>query len=291
MSDRGGRLTPYAYVAPALVVFAAFVLWPLGEGVRLSFTDWDGLTPSQWVGLDNYKAVFTDAVIRSAFLHALTLILFYSLLPIAFGLLLASTLSRRRLRGLSAYRAVLFLPQAVSTIVIGITFRYVYAPDGPLDTALQAIGLGGVTQDWLGDPTWALPAIGLIGTWQMTGVCIVLFLAGVQRIDPELYDASRVDGASPVREFFSITLPQLKPEIGVAAALTFIAALRTFDVIYVTTRGGPGTATAVPSFEIYRRAFTTAEVGLAAAIAVVLAVAIAMGVLLLVRTFERRRDR
>jgi raffinose/stachyose/melibiose transport system permease protein len=282
-------LTPYLFVLPALTLFALFVVGPMVRGVVVSLEQWDGVTPARWIGLSNYTSLLHDSLFWQSFAHAGILLIFYGLIPIAMGLLITALLSRRPIRGLPFYRAILFFPQAVATVVVGVTWRWIYAPDGPLNRVLELIGLGSLQRAWLGDSSSALYSVGVIGSWQMTGVCMVLFLAGVQRIDPALYDASRVDGASGMREFFDLTLPSLRPELSVAAALTFIAALRTFDVIYVTTRGGPGVDTYVPSFTIYERAFTTAQVGSAAAIAVVMTLILGAGVLAIIGLFEWRR--
>jgi raffinose/stachyose/melibiose transport system permease protein len=155
-------------------------------------------------------------------------------------------------------------------VVVAVAWRQIYAPDGPLNQVLRAIGLDGLARAWLGDFVFALPAVGFIGTWVQMGLCIVLFLAGVSKIPRELYEAARLDGAGPVREFFAVVLPALRNEISVALTLTVIAALRNFDLVYVTTAGGPGTSTTVPSYEVYRRAFEIGQVGSAAAVAITL---------------------
>jgi raffinose/stachyose/melibiose transport system permease protein len=178
-------------------------------------------------------------------------------------------------RGLAAFRTILFLPQVVALVVVAVMWRMIYAPDGGLiNEALRAVGLGALAQNWLGDFNLALPAVGLIGTWVMYGLAMVLFTAGVQKIPQSLYDAARVDGAGPVREFFAVTLPGLRGEVAVALTLTTIAALRNFDLVYITTGGGPGNSTTVPAYEVYRRAFESGEVGGAAAIGVCLAAVI-----------------
>ena len=268
------RLVGYLYVLPALVVFGAFLLWPILRAVSLSFYEWDGLTQGTWVGLENYRGVLTDPVLRAPFVHALVLVVFFSVLPIVAGLALAGLMSRAQLRGLGFFRTVIFLPQVVATVVVGIAWSAIYAPAGPLNDTLSAVGLGGVTTAWLGDETWALPAVGLVGTWVFSGLCVVLFLAGLAKVPPELYEAARLDGAGPVREFLAVGLPALRGEIAVAAVLTVIAALRTFDLVYIMTSGGPSNSTTVPSYEVYDRAFVEGEVGSAATIAVVLTVLI-----------------
>jgi raffinose/stachyose/melibiose transport system permease protein len=261
------RRIGYLYAAPAFVFFAAFVLAPLGHSFWLSLFEWDGVTLGTWVGLDNYGDVVSDPALRRAFLHALVLIVFYALLPVAIGLLLAGLLARVRVRGLALFRTVLFLPQVIAMVVVAVMWRMIYDPrDGALNELLRAIGLGSLAQSWLGDFDLALPAVGLVGTWVWYGLAMVLLTAGVQKIPPSLYDAARVDGAGMVREFFAVTLPALRGEVAVALTLTTIAALRNFDLIYITTRGGPGDATSVPAFQVYSRAFETGQVGSAAAL-------------------------
>jgi raffinose/stachyose/melibiose transport system permease protein len=284
------RRVGYLYLFPAGSIYAGFVLFPLGHSLLLSFYRWDGITAGTWIGLENYRALLADPGIRSAFSHSLVLIAFYSLLPVAIGLLLAASASRMRVKGLAAYRTVLFLPQVIPMVVVAVVWRAIYAPQsGSLNQALRAVGLDSLARAWLGDFTWALPAVGLVGTWVQFGLCMVLFIAGVQKIPTSLYDAAKVDGAGPLREFFAVTLPGLRNELAVALTLTIIAALRNFDLVYVTTRGGPGNATSVPAFEVYNRAFLTGEVGSASAIGIALTVIIFAITFAVSRIEERRR--
>jgi raffinose/stachyose/melibiose transport system permease protein len=164
---------------------------------------------------------------------------------------------------------------------------WIYGQNGPINEGLRAIGLGGLARSWLGDFNLALPAVGLIGTWVMFGLCMVLFLAGIQKIPQSLYEAARVDGAGRMREFFAVTLPALRGELAVALTLTTIMALRTFDLVYVATSGGPGSSTTVPSWLVYQNAFATGRVGLAAAVAVVLTVIIFAVAFLITRLVDR----
>lgn len=269
------RKQAYLYILPALALYGLFVVVPLLHSAWLSLFEWDGITDPQWAGLANYRDLAGDPEIRGAFVHSLVLIAFYSVLPVAIGLLLAAALSRARVRGLTAFRTVLFLPQVIPMVVIAVIWRWIYAPDmGPLNEALRGLGLDSLARPWLGDFSLALPAIGAIGTWVQYGLTMVLFIAGVQKIPISLYEAARIDGAGPLREFFAVTLPGLRYEIAVALVLTMISALRNFDLIYLTTQGGPGTATTVPAIEVYRRAFQTGEIGSSAAIGVTLAAVI-----------------
>ncbi|WP_166348280.1 carbohydrate ABC transporter permease [Phytoactinopolyspora limicola] len=265
------RRLAYLYILPAVAVFATFIGFPLVRSATFSFYEWDGLGSSTWVGLANYTAVFSDPTLRGAFFHALVLIVFYAVIPVSLGLLLAATMMRaRRMRGLGLFRVLIFLPQVVPMVVVAIAWRQIYGPEGPLNSLLRGVGLDGLARPWLGDYTWALPSVGLVGTWVGTGLCFVLFLAGMAKIQRELYEAARLDGAGPLREFFTITLPSVRGELAVALTLTVIAALKTFDLVYVMTSGGPGNRTAVPSYEVYRHAFLIGEVGTAAALALVL---------------------
>ena len=210
------RRIAYLYLLPGFVVFALFVLAPLAHSAWLSLFEWDGVTAGTWVGLENYKAIVSDADLRAAFLHALILVVFYAALPIAIGLLLAAAMSRTRVRGLAAFRTILFLPQVIALVVVAVMWRMIYAPsDGLINKGLGLVGIG--PQNWLGSFSLALPSVGLIGTWVMYGLAMVLFTAGVQKIPQSLYDAARMDGAGPVREFFAVTLPGLRNEIAVAA--------------------------------------------------------------------------
>ena len=260
------------------------------DGAWISLFNWDGITPRTWAGLANYRALLHDGDVHSAFLHSVVLVAFYSLLPVTLGLGLAATLSHTRVRGLTAFRTIVFLPQVIAAVVIGVAWQWVYDPSGPLDAALRAVGLGSLSRAWLGDFGVALASVGLIGTWVTTGLCLVLFLAGIQKIPASRYEAARVDGAGPVKEFFAVTLPALRGELAVALSLTVIDALRAFDIIFVTTKGGPGSATTVPSLLIYQRAFVSGEVGSAAAIAVVLALIIFTFAVVITRLVEGQAE-
>lgn len=268
------RNVGYLYVAPALLVFGLFLLWPIARAVWLSLFEWDGLGLGVFVGLDNYVEVLTDPELQAPFGHALVLVVFFSLIPVTVGLVLASLMGRARLRALGFFRTVLFLPQVVAMVVVGIAWQTLYQPAGPLNDALGAVGLGGLARPWLGDPSWALVSVGFVGTWVTSGLCLVLFLAGLAKIPRELYESARVDGAGPVREFFAVSLPALRGEIAVALTLTIIAALRTFDLVYVMTSGGPGGRTRVPSYEVYDRVFVKSDVGTGMTVAVLLTVVI-----------------
>ena len=261
----------YLYILPAFVLFAVFLGVPAVQTAQYSLFRWNGIGPSTWVGLQNYAELFTDSVLRSSFLHAGVLIFFYAVIPVVLALFLTAIISRgANLRGMSVFRTMLFLPQVVASVVVATTWVAIYSPDGLSNQLLRLVGLGSLTRAWLGDFDTALPAVGIVGSWLGIGLCLVLFLSGVANIQPELFEAARIDGAGPMGEFFSITLPALRGQIAVALTLTVVAALKTFDLGYITTRGGPGTSTTLPAFEAYNRAFNTGKVGSAAAVAILL---------------------
>jgi raffinose/stachyose/melibiose transport system permease protein len=280
----------YLYVAPALIVFACFMAVPLLHAIWLSFFEWDGLSVGTWVGLGNYSAVLTDPELRAPFVHSLVLIIFFSMLPIVLGMTLAAVMPRAKLRGSGFMRTAIFLPQVVAMVVVAIAWRDIYAPEGSVNDALSAVGLGSLTHAWLGEPAFALVAVGLVGTWVGTGLCMVLFLAGLSKVPRELYEAATLDGAGPVRQFLAVGLPALRGELAVAMTLTLVAALRTFDLVYVMSEGGPGRATRVPSFEVYRWSMEAGKVGYGVTIALMLTAVILLLTIVINRVAEGDRS-
>ncbi|MCT1478875.1 carbohydrate ABC transporter permease [Microbacterium sp. p3-SID336] len=280
----------WLYLLPAVAIYAFIVLIPTAQSVWFSLFSWNGVSPAEWVGLGNYLAFLSDPLIGQALGHTLVLVAFFSLLPISLGLLSAALVSRARLRGASFFRSIIFVPQVLTSVVIVVAWRQMYSSEGLVNSSLRAVGLDALAQPWLGSFEFALPALGLVGTWTMMGLCMILFLAGVGNIPTELYDAARVDGAGAVREFWAVTLPGLRPQLTVALTLTLIGALRAFDLIWLTTRGGPGTSTITPAVLLYSSAFTQQTIGKAAAIGVCLAV-LALGIAWSAIRLIERRDR
>lgn len=270
------RFLGWLYLAPGFLIYLVFVLYPVFETIRTSFYRWDGFSQDrEFIGFSNYLALLKDTQFLTALSHNLVFIIFYSLLPILIGLLLANLLGRKPVRGLTFFRAGLFLPQVLSMVVVGVVWRWIFNPAfGPLNSFLRSIGLNSFAISWLGDFSWALPSVGMIGTWVQYGFCMVLFLAGIQRLPPDYFEASELDGANALQQFWYITIPSLRPEIAVALITTMISALRVFDLVYVTTRGGPGDRTLVAAFLVYRAAFLQNRIGYAAAVATVLTLVI-----------------
>ena len=283
---RRRRAKGWFYVLPALAVYAGFAIWPALNTLRLSFFSWDGIQPLQWSGLDNYTEIFRDSALYEAILHSLVLIVFFSFVPVAVGLLMTALLMGRVRRGMTFFRVVFFLPQVLPLVAVGITWRWLYSENGLVNQALDLVGLDAVTRAWLGDYHLALIALGLIGSWVMSGLCMMLFLAGAQKIDTALYEAATIDGAGPFQRFRAVTLPGVRHEITIAGVITTIAALASFDLVFVTTNGGPAGQTNVPALLVYRLAFNEGDIGSASALAVVLTV-IVVAVVTTIRRLAR----
>ncbi|MET7326812.1 sugar ABC transporter permease [Nonomuraea sp. NPDC005650] len=271
-AGRGRRVRGWLYVLPGLAVYLGFAIWPALNTLRLSLLKWDGILPATFAGLDNYVEIIQDPALYEAILHSLVLIVFFSFIPICAGLLMTALLMGRVRRGMTFFRIVFFLPQVLPLVAVGITWRWLYSESGVVNQLLDLVGLGALARSWLGDYGLALVALGLIGTWVMSGLCMMLFLAGAQKIDPSLYEAATLDGAGSYRQFRHVTLPGVRKEITIAGVITTIAALASFDLVFVTTNGGPAGQTNVPALLVYRLAFNEGDIGGASALAVVLTV-------------------
>ena len=270
----------WLFVLPALVMYALFVLLPLVLTIKYSFYKWNGVGLSTWVGLKNYITILQVPNLIGTIYNAFWLVVWFSFIPVGLGLVVASVIHRVATGQLGAIaRTILFTPQVIPLVAAGIIWGWLLALPGLINQILKVVGLGVITRAWLGDFHWALPAVGVIGIWVLLGFCTVLLLTGMGKIDPSLYESARIDGAGWFREFVAITVPLLRNEIGVCLTVTVIAALAAFDIVWVSTAGGPGNATAVPGIQIYILAFTQRSVGLASALAVMLMVLVVVVIL------------
>ena len=278
--SRKHRLEAWLFITPAFVAYAAFVLVPLVMSFYYSFLRWDGIGEATFHGLTNYLTVLTDPDLLQIIGNAFQLVAYFTLIPVVLGLAVASAI-RGHMAGSfgTVTRTIFFLPQVIPLVAAGIAWSWMFASTGVVNQGLKAVGLTSWTRGWLGDFVWALPAVGVIGAWVLLGLCIMLLVTGIAKIDPSLYEAARLDGARPWHEFRYITLPGLRQEIGVCITLTVIAALASFDIVYIATQGGPGITTTVPGLEIYRLAFAHRQVGLASALAIVLMVLVLISIL------------
>jgi raffinose/stachyose/melibiose transport system permease protein len=268
----------WLFVLPALLMYAVFVLIPFLLSIQYSFFRWNGIGPMTWVGLKNYRTVLEVPNLLQTISNGFRLVVYFSFIPVTLGLVVASVMQRVATGRLgSVARTVLFLPQVIPLVAAGIIWGWLLALPGLINQILKVVGLGSITRAWLGDFDWALPAVGFIGIWVLLGFCTVLLWTGMTRLDPALFESARIDGAGWFTEFIRITVPLVRHEIGVCLTVTVIAALAAFDIVYVSTAGGPGNSTAVPGIQIYILAFTQQRIGLASALAVML-----MGLVLVV---------
>ncbi|MBY5350986.1 carbohydrate ABC transporter permease [Rhizobium leguminosarum] len=262
------------YLIPGTIGFILIVLIPQLANLGLSFTAWKGVGTPRPVGLQNYHRLLTDDQFWGSMYHTLLFIVSMTVIPVCIGLVLAALLFDyvRDQFGewvSSFFRAGFYLPQILPVTVAGVLWGWILNPVGVINITLKAIGLDSLAQNWIGDATYALAAVSLVIVWIQVGYCLVVFMAGLSRIDPSLYEAAELDGANWWSRLVTITIPLLAPEIFVVVLTTLIAALKVFAPIFVITAGGPDNATLVPSYLTYYHFFTTQRVGYAAAIAVV----------------------
>ncbi|MFL6075206.1 MAG: carbohydrate ABC transporter permease [Mycobacteriales bacterium] len=257
-------------------LFAFIVLIPSGRGVYYAFTDWDGLDPRfSLVGLRNFTAMYHDPDAMRAIRHTLLIAVAITIIQNGIGLLLAlgvnSTIKSR-----NVLRVFLFAPAVVTPIVTAYLWRNLLGPGGAVNSLLGAAGLRSWRQDWLGDPRLALWSVVGVIVWQFAGYSMVIFLAGMQSIPREIYEAVAIDGGGPVRRFWSVTRPLLAPAFTINLMLSIIGGIKLFDQVYALTGGGPGHASDTVSTLIYKDAFTLGEFGYSIALAVVLTIVVAV---------------
>ena len=266
------RLLPWAFLAPALGIYVIVVAYPMVYSAYLSFFSWDGVSPSkQFVGLQNYFTLFLkDKIFWIALRNNAIWLVAALLIPTSIGLGLAVLLNKP-FRGSSIYRSVFYFPAILSLAIVGLIWNWIYLPDiGLINQILSGLGLTFLQHNWLSDPKFALYAVMLAAAWNAAGLPMLLFLAGLQTINPEVLEAAQVDGAGPVRRFFHITFPLLRETTLIVLAITAINSLKVYDIIYAMTYGGPANSTQVLSTWMYFQTYNYNSVGHGTAIAVVL---------------------
>ncbi|QBI20612.1 sugar ABC transporter permease [Egibacter rhizosphaerae] len=269
LSERDGPAI-IMFLAPAALVYVVFVVWPILNSFYFSTLEWDGISEPVFVGLQNFREIIGDSVawlsLRNNIVVVLASLAFQLPIGLALALLLISPI-----RGTRVLRTVFFLPLLMSTVAIGILWSTMYNPTfGVVNRALEAVGLGALTQPWLGQPSTALPALIVVICWQFIPFYMILYRAGLTAIPEEVNEAAAVDGAKPWSRIRYVTLPLLKGTTRTAVLLAVIGSLKYFDLIYIMTGGGPGRATEVLATYMYGQAFTRGNMGYGSAIAVVL---------------------
>lgn len=262
----------WLYLVPGLAGFLVVVAVPFLMNIGVSFSSWRGVGWPKFTGLANYERLFTDGAFWSSLQHTLFFVVAMAVVPTIISLVVASVLfdyvSARFGKGLASFfRAGYYLPQILPISVAGVLWGWILNPHGVLNLILSATGLDGLKGNWLGDPNLAIYSLMLVMVWLQIGYSLVVFMSGLARVDPSLYEAAELDGAGAAQRFWYITLPMLRPEIFVIALTTTIAALKVFAPVFVLTNGGPDNATLVPSYFSYYHFFSSVRVGYGAAIA------------------------
>ncbi|MGC0143950.1 carbohydrate ABC transporter permease [Pseudactinotalea sp. Z1732] len=288
--ERLRRVPPLVWIFLLLpVAFEIFwVFWPALNSLSLSLTRWNGITPAEPVGLQNFADLWADPIFRTALSNNVVWLLGFGTLSVAIGLSLAVALNKPGPM-VGAYRSAIFLPMVVSLVVTGLVWRVMYAPDGPINGALGLIGLESLQRQWLAHPDLALYAVLIAAVWRQVGYIMVLYLAGLKACDETLEEAAAVDGANAWKRFWRIVMPQLKGVHTVVFAVTVIDALRTFDIVWAMTRGGPYNQTQLLSTYMFQQAFTAGNLGYASAISVVI-FALAIGFIIVYLARQARNE-
>lgn len=268
-----GRARPYLYVGPTLILTLVLLVYPLGSVAYYSLAQWDGIGKLTFVGLGNYVRLFHDPLFWTAMRTNLIYVVFFSVVPTLLGLVIAALMGRITIKGERLLRGVLLMPQVVTSVAIGVIFGWIFAPIfGVINGVLAALGLGNLGRAWLGDPGTAPIAAGLVGTWMWLGFAIVFFLSGLQKIDESFYEASRLDGANSLQQFWFITLPGLRNEIVVTVIMTLVRAFGSGVFGIVTALTGGGYNTRPVSLYAYQLAFVQNQMGYGSAVTVLLMV-------------------
>ncbi len=261
------------FVLPAFLVYLMFFGYPFFRTVYLSLTEWNGLGDPKFVGFANYTRLFADPLMWSSLWNNLIWVFWGTVVPISIGLVL-SVILWTGVKGSIVFRTIYFLPMVLSAFVIGVIWRWIYHPlYGLLNQGLKAIGLGGLaTTGWLGETSTALYAVLAAAIWSYIGFCVVVLYSGLQKVDAELIDASRIDGANAWQRFRNVIIPQIRPVLTMVLVFTIIGGFNVFDVVWAMTEGGPANSSEVIATYTYEAAFRVREVGYGAALSMVMTV-------------------
>jgi ABC-type sugar transport system permease subunit len=275
------------FALPALMLFGVFVLLPLATSLWFALTSWNGFTAPEFVGLDNFRRAFRDTVHLWSYVHVTLYILGTLVLEVSFGLVMAVLLNSDRL-GFGLMRGLFFTPMILSMTAAGVLWTFVLDYRlGLLNAVLTSVGLADWTRPWLSEPETALIAIMFVSGWRFAGFYMIIFFAALRRIPRTIYEAATLDGAGPVKQFFTITLPLLRAQMLTCVLLAVTGGFAGFDLFFTLTNGGPFNATEVPATWIIRQGFDNNELGYATALTVILAVVVLLIALVYIRVTER----
>jgi ABC-type sugar transport system permease subunit len=281
------RLSPYLYLVPMVVLVGAFLLYPAAATIWYSFTDWNGLNAASFVGLLNYTNLITDPAFQTSFTNTVLWVIGVLALQVSLGLLLAIMLNN--VIGGEFFKAVFYLPAVLSGAATGIIWYFIFSPDqGVINTTLRFLHLGGLAQDWLTTPPLNTFAMIVAATWLGMGPNMLLFLVGLQNIPRDPIEAATIEGITPIKMFWHITLPLLRPMLTVVVAIALINSFKVFDIIWAMTQGGPYRSSETLAVTMYRESFVSFHIAYGAAIAVVLTLIVTAVSIVYIRTMFRR---
>ena len=263
-------LTPYLFLGLPVLIYLVWVIGPMLYSFYLAFTSWDGFSPPQFVGLKNFTRLFHDRVFYISLSNNIEWIVLFMTVPIVLGLTLAMILNGN-IPGEKFFKSSFFMPMVLSLVVCGLVWSWLYNPAfGLINSLLRSIGLDRFARGWLSDPDVVMESVITVAIWRQVGYVMILYLAGLQSVDPDLVNASEVDGANAVQRFFHVILPQLAPITVIVIVISIVDSLRAFDLVSVMTRGGPFNSSSVLANYMYIQAFNNYRMGYGAAISVIL---------------------
>ena len=262
------QLVAWQFLALPLFIYITIIIIPFAQSLWFSTTDWNGLSENfNFIGLENYWKVFTDPAFSNALIHNLIWVVVFLLLPTLLGLLLAMLMDKD-LPGSVLFKSIIYLPMIFSYVIAGMIWTFIYEPRlGILNLLLRATGLDHLATAWLAKPHTALMAVIVAAAWQHTGLCMIIYLAGLKGVRTDLLEAAKIDGCNSRQLYWYIVLPQLKNSTIIVVSLTVINSLKSFDVVYIMTKGGPFRASEVLTTLMYREAFWNYRMGYGSAVA------------------------
>lgn len=286
---RLGRVATWWWAVPAVVLTLAVQYFGVAAGSVFAFTDWEGIGPFTFIGFDNFAEAFQSPEALVALWNTLLLAVCFVVFTNVFGLALAVALNRL-LKLRYFLRVLIFLPVVLSPLAVSYVWKFIFQPNGPLNGFLRAVGLDSWATAWLGDPATAIWTIAIVIVWQNIGLTMVIYLAGLANIAPELEEAAAVDGASGATRFWRIVFPLLRPTVVIASTLTLIQGLRVFDQVLALTGGGPFNATQTLATLVYKETFVNGQFGYGSALSLLLTVLITVAAVLQVALLRQKED-
>lgn len=289
-SKMAQRLNPVLFLLPALTIYIIFAIYPTYSVLEYSLTDWDGISPERnFVGLENYRKLFSDKIFWEAFRNTFVWSGVIIVINVGLGLVIAAMLARVWKARLLLQTCIV-LPVVISPMAVATIWRWMYQPTGVINQVLENIGLGTLATPWLGSPDAVLYALAFAHSWSTIGLSVIIFLAGLQAVDEDLYEAARVDGANPLQSFRYVTLPALRPVTAVVFILTLTQSFKVFDIVWATTQGGPIRFSEILSTYMYKRGALENQYGYGSAIGVALLVIVSIATIIYMQ-IQNREER